>query len=241
MKTNSPDIQIVNELLTLLAVILSKGLTDQQRTEVLGKNDLTKYVGGAKRDWEIFGAFSLYYKERNDLTFVLDIYRRIQATQSFYRDIGVEMTKLSYFIEHHNLSKLVENREKITVFVMLPFTEENKATYEIAIKPALEEIGCTVEYADEANLVDPIIDTIFKKIAESTFLIGDTTGRNPNVFYEIGYAHALGKSVILLVQDSKEIPFNLSGFPHIVYSPKSRNALKEKLRTIATRLIGEIT
>lgn len=43
------------------------------------------------------------------------------------------------------------------------------------------------------------------------------TGRNPNVFYEVGYAHALGKIVLLLTQKADDIPFDLKHKQHIIY------------------------
>ena len=46
------------------------------------------------------------------------------------------------------------------------------------------------------------------------------TGRNANVFYEVGYSHALGKTTILLTQNADDIPFDLKHFPHIVYDAK---------------------
>jgi hypothetical protein len=51
------------------------------------------------------------------------------------------------------------------------------------------------------------------------------TGRNPNVFYEVGYAHALGKIVLLLTQNTADIPFDLQHHPHTIYGGKI-----EKLR-----------
>ena len=55
------------------------------------------------------------------------------------------------------------------------------------------------------------------------------TGRNPNVFYEVGYAHALQKEVILLTQDADDIPFDLRVHNHIVYEGKIMR-LQELLR-----------
>jgi hypothetical protein len=54
------------------------------------------------------------------------------------------------------------------------------------------------------------------------------TGRNPNVFYEVGYAHALGKRVLLLTQKADDIPFDLKHYPHIVYGGKITE-LKQEL------------
>jgi hypothetical protein len=55
------------------------------------------------------------------------------------------------------------------------------------------------------------------------------TGRNPKVFYETGYAHALNKKVILLTQNADEIPFDLKHYPHIVYSGRIVS-LKDELQ-----------
>jgi hypothetical protein len=53
------------------------------------------------------------------------------------------------------------------------------------------------------------------------------TGRNPNVFYEVGYAHALGKTVIL-TKDASDIPFDLKYRYHLAYD--SINALRDELQ-----------
>lgn len=58
------------------------------------------------------------------------------------------------------------------------------------------------------------------------------TARNPNVFYEVGYAHALGKTVVLLTQRADDIPFDLKHFPHIVYGDQ----IKELRAELAKRV-----
>lgn len=58
------------------------------------------------------------------------------------------------------------------------------------------------------------------------------TERNPNVFYETGYAHALGKTVILLTQKSDDIPFDMKHYPHIIYEGKIsylKNEIKKRV------------
>jgi nucleoside 2-deoxyribosyltransferase len=58
---------------------------------------------------------------------------------------------------------------------------------------------------------------IWKGILKARIVIADITDRNPNVFYELGIAHTLGKPVILLTQKLTDIPFDLNRFRHIVY------------------------
>ncbi len=54
------------------------------------------------------------------------------------------------------------------------------------------------------------------------------SGQNPNVFYEVGYAHAKGKLCILMTKNAEDIPFDLKHHRHIVYG-KSITGLKESL------------
>lgn len=58
------------------------------------------------------------------------------------------------------------------------------------------------------------------------------TGRSPNVFYEVGYAHALNKRVVLLTQNADDIPFDLKHYPHIVYGGKITQLKSELERRI---------
>jgi nucleoside 2-deoxyribosyltransferase len=64
------------------------------------------------------------------------------------------------------------------------------------------------------------------------------TGKNPNVFYEVGYAHAKGKLTILLTSDAADIPFDLKHRRHIVYESiiVLRERLKEELQWAKTEV-----
>jgi hypothetical protein len=64
---------------------------------------------------------------------------------------------------------------------------------------------------------ETILQRIYNQIAKADLIVADMTTRNPNVFYEVGYAHALGKPVILLTQEADDIPFDLKHYPHIIY------------------------
>jgi hypothetical protein len=70
------------------------------------------------------------------------------------------------------------------------------------------------------------------------------TGRNANVFYEVGYSHALFKEVILLTQDSNDIPFDLKGHKHIVYNGSIttlKNQLSKRLSAMKDNIIKDST
>jgi hypothetical protein len=108
---------------------------------------------------------------------------------------------------------------KLFAFVLMPFSEEFKNIYESGIKKACKEAGAYCERVDEQIFEGSILERIYNQIAKADIIISDMTGRNPNVFYETGYAHALGKKrVILVTQKGEDIPFDLKHYPHIIYS-----------------------
>ena len=111
-------------------------------------------------------------------------------------------------------------KPKAYCFILMPFTEDFDDVYRLGIKDACTRAGAYCERVDEQIFHERILDRIYNQIAKADLIIADMTGRNPNVFYEVGYAHALGKLTILLTQSSDDIPFDLKHFPHIVYGTK---------------------
>lgn len=103
------------------------------------------------------------------------------------------------------------------VFVLMPFDAAFNDTYKLGIKQACEDAGTYCERVDEQIFQESILQRIYNQIAKADIVVADMSGRNPNVFYETGYAHALGKRVILLTRNSEDIPFDLKHYPHIVY------------------------
>jgi hypothetical protein len=90
--------------------------------------------------------------------------------------------------------------------------------------------------ADEIWESPAIIQDIVSLIDRSRVVICDCTGRNPNVFYEIGIAHTLGREVILITQIASDIPFDLR---HLRYVHYLNNA--EGLQTLCAALEKRLT
>jgi hypothetical protein len=114
------------------------------------------------------------------------------------------------------------------VFVLMPFDRDFRDVYRLGIKPAAEHAGAYCERIDEQIFAESILSRIYNQIAKADLIVADMTGRNPNVFYEVGYAHALGKTAILVTQNSDDIPFDLKHYPHIIYGG-SISDLKDEL------------
>lgn len=108
--------------------------------------------------------------------------------------------------------------EQPICFVVMQFTEEFDALYQEVIKPCCERFDYRVIRADEFHASNMIIDDITRSLRESALVIADITPDNPNVFYEVGYAHALETPTILLKDRSGgRLPFDVSGFRTIFY------------------------
>ncbi len=119
------------------------------------------------------------------------------------------------------------------IFVLMPFTEPwSDRIWKSHIKPVIEGIKfdppLIVKRADDLFGHDVMHD-IVAAISSAKLIIADITGRNPNVFYELGIAHWIGKRVILLTQSSNDIPFDLLRFRHIIYEDNSDGYNKLKV------------
>jgi len=115
------------------------------------------------------------------------------------------------------------------VFVLMPFGKAFSNIYQFGIKGAAEDAGAYAERLDDQIFTDGILDRIFNQINLADVIVADMTGRNANVFYEVGYAHALGKLVLLLTQDAEDIPFDLKHRQHVVYDGESIETLRRNL------------
>lgn len=125
-------------------------------------------------------------------------------------------------------------------FVIMPFRDELNKFYNDIIKPtamSIPEMQCL--RADEIYDNKAIIDDIWEGINEAKVLIADLTGRNANVFYELGLAHARGKEVILIAQTEDDIPFDLLHLRHIIYSLNYDGVddFKDKLKKTIEKVI----
>lgn len=117
---------------------------------------------------------------------------------------------------------------RLFAFILMPFHQSYNDVYKLGIKSACESVGIYCERVDEQIFQESILEHVYNQISKADIVIADMSGRNPNVFYEAGYAHAIGKTTILLTNKAEDIPFDLKHFQHIVYG-ESISFLKEEL------------
>ena len=129
-------------------------------------------------------------------------------------------------------------------FVVMPFAPKFDAVFRSIRSVIVEDLRLTCVRSDELLGGGNIIEDILRSLATSELVIVDLTGRNPNVFYELGIAHMCKpvEKVILLSQEIASIPFDLRPFRNIVYKPsaeglrKMRTALRNAVSAVGERI-----
>jgi len=113
-------------------------------------------------------------------------------------------------------------------FVLMPFEEPFNGIYEAIIKPAIEgpKVGMTCKRADDIYGTRAVMEDVWEYVNKAAVIVAELTGRNPNVFYELGLSHAVGTETILITQDASEIPFDLKHLRCIVYENNARGHKK---------------
>lgn len=145
---------------------------------------------------------------------------------------------------HASLGKIFGGGTFATIndlcFVLMPFEESMRAIYNDHLRPAIQSEGMSCLRADEIVGTNMITRQIWEKINQARCVVADLTHKNPNVFYEVGVAHALGKDVILVTQSMTDVPFDLQALRCIVYefTPRGMKALESKLRATIKELLG---
>lgn len=132
-----------------------------------------------------------------------------------------------------------ESIEPTLASAMMPFDTAFNPIYD-SIREAADSTGLRCRRADDIWENAAIIQDVVSLIDRSRIIICDCTGRNPNVFYEAGIAHALGRDVILITQSEHDIPFDLRHLRYVRYlnNAEGRAALTQALQSRMQTLLG---
>lgn len=141
-----------------------------------------------------------------------------------------ESSRSGSMVVHPSLG-LPETASSPDIFVLMPFTAALRPIYDDHIKIVAHNLHLTVARADDFFTTNSVITDVWSAICGAKLLIADCTGRNPNVFYEIGLAHVLGKTVILLTQSGDDVPFDVRHIRYIQYeyTPRGMKSFESTL------------
>ncbi|MGL2964576.1 hypothetical protein ACSVH2_12210 [Flavobacterium sp. RSB2_4_14] len=145
--------------------------------------------------------------------------------------------QIKFYISSSNeviISKLKVHNIKPKAFIVMQFSDEFNNLYTEVIRPICEDNNLECERADEFYTSTPIIADIVKSLNDCSIIIAEISPDNPNVFYEVGYAHAINKPTILLCDRKKRdrLPFDISGFRTLFYEDTiaGKTAIEKNLK-----------
>lgn len=135
--------------------------------------------------------------------------------------------------------------EKDYCFVIQPFSDTFNKRYNDIYSPAIIDAGLKPYRVDKDPSVDVIIEEIERKIKESSLCLADISLDNPNVWYELGYALALRKNVVMICSNDRngKFPFDIQHRNIIQYNSDSTSdyeALKSKITQKVSTILTSI-
>jgi len=125
------------------------------------------------------------------------------------------------------------------IFVLTPFHEQYEALFEV-IQEVCTDAGFRCMRGDEKQVSGEILPHILQQIVKARLVIANISGRNPNVFYELGIAHTIGKSVLLVLEASDDIPFDISRLRVLIYAEGDYKGLEKSLRNWLIHTFAQI-
>ncbi len=151
-------------------------------------------------------------------------------------DLNDKSSNKNRFLESAGIKEIPKKERNRNVFVLTPFHPRYEETYDL-IATVCNKVGLKCSRGDEQFIRGGVLSHILKELTSASIVIANIDGRNPNVYYELGIAHALDKDVILISSSVEEVPFDLKSQRLIVW--KHPAELEKELNTTLTRLLVE--
>jgi hypothetical protein len=180
-----------------------------------------------------------------------ELSKQLTATETRFRDVnhllissqnaqkeGISSDKvpLTGFLQSMGIRSVDIEIDKGLVFVLTPFGEEYLPTFR-KIAEICNEVGLRCVRGDEEEASGDILAHILRTMVKARIIIANVSSRNPNVFYELGIAHALGKPTILIAESMNRVPFDIAAKRVMIFS--SLDQLRDVLLPALARALRE--
>jgi hypothetical protein len=240
------DKLLLNNLIQLPCIFMREGTEDQiahigtiTRARITGRELAIEYT----YDLDIPPIFnSTIFASRTDYDMPHEF--EFSRTHWAVKDVDLYRVLLRNFKPRRKRPSVftIPENEKIEptlVSAMMPFDAGFSAVFE-CLKASAENVGLRCRRADDIWENAAIIEDVVSLIDKSRIVVCDCTGRNPNVFYETGIAHTLGREVVLITQVDADIPFDLRHLRYVKYlnNVEGRQALCTALESRFTTLLN---
>lgn len=217
LKDNLQIISIVVSGFTAVLTAAFAWLIFQERSR---ENSMSKKVEMEKvREMFERGLYDINSKIALSAERWKDINHLLLSTKHPSEDLNPEIERLEYntFLKSYGISPADLEIEPDLVFVLMPFHTQFREFYD-AIKITCEKSGFRCLRGDESITEGDLFPDILRLMVRARCILTTLDGRNPNVFYELGIAHALGKQVIMTAQNLADVPFDVRSKRIIIYS-----------------------
>lgn len=125
------------------------------------------------------------------------------------------------------------------VFIVMPFTKRwSRKVYDRVLKAGTEAAGFTAVRGDAIVRVGDLSTNVWRSIARAGVIVAEVSVPNPNVYYEIGLADALGKPVFLFKQAGTQLPADLGGVHYYEYDLGDLERGRQTLADALTQWAG---
>lgn len=237
---------LLDQLIKLPCLFMQEGIRDElayvgqiNRARIIGKEVSFEYT----LDSEVPPLLnSLIFANRAALDMTVDFefsrnhwaVKEIDLYRFLLRNVRPRRQRPTVFqITEH------EAIEPVLASAMMPFDASFNLVFE-GINRAAEGAGLRCRRADNIWEHAAIIQDVVSLIDRSRIVVCDCTGRNPNVFYEAGIAHTLGRDVIIITQNEHDIPFDLRHLRYIHYlnNTQGLEALTQALQSRMQTILG---
>jgi hypothetical protein len=147
-----------------------------------------------------------------------------------------EKTFYSGFLKAAGLKNSDLQIDKKFVFILTPYNPRFESVYE-TIKKTCINVGLQCARGDEEYFKSDFLTHILKQIAKANFIVANIDGRSPNVYYELGIAHAIDKKTILITRSLQELPADLKSKRIVLY--ENRLDLSSKLKDEIIKILAD--
>jgi hypothetical protein len=209
-------IDVVNQFASLFGLFKGRRLAD--KATIVTNSGFTKQAREAAEELGI------------ELLEFADLQQRVQGLASELKAAETEM-------DEARRRAVTIKQAAPHIFVVMPFADEFNDVYVLGIRDVAEKLGFVVQRADDIEHNSNILEVIERQIRQCDVVVADMTGRNANVFYEIGFALALERPTILICRKGEPVPFDLQAINHIAYSSivDLKERLEKRLKGIHSR------